>query len=735
MKSPFNPKILVWTLEGKPAPKAKVFFFNKGTDVPKSVKYVEGGTLTNEITADSSGDFPQVEFLEGDYTLKAFIPIDPKEAYPLFPEDYEFRDSWDLSGEETSSEEEIETPVTVGDLQALREYDGDAEKVWVGNKLFIKDTLVYQTDNNGTIVVSSALTDVVWRMDLTGYDMTSLDWFGADRTGANDSTAAFISAITSIYNNDGNTAPYKLPRTLYIPEGTYKINSDINFTCPVFMEKSVRFGNTSVLPITMTFSSGLETAKGNAFDLGLPGLSPINLRFPNGGNVRLGWFNNSEINMDEHGSKINIIGPGKITVSGGNTRRIGTLTPGGITTIEGSSGTTIIIDKIDLQYPNNLRINGPVTVKVPVFDLSWLEDPLNITKVTGNTLYIDRNWDIPSGFNTTWSRVEGKLVNGAKPVLNNTSGLVGYIGFPNADVEWDSLNCSAHDLVWTNGPDAKYLNWNGTDGSDWTAQLAYSLGDFEGNSTSGDINLTADLTLKNLNHTGSFLGTGSLTLEDSKISITSGDNVGAPTFKLFNSEVVNDSPSNGTLYSGDMRLVNSYITCPVYLTSNGYMQLEMRGCRFTNQITVNQSGTLQTLVATHNEVAKADFIPYHFTVTNFPNDVGISVDISDNWTTDISGQLIRTKGIAVLPGSGAGPSTFEAYGFLDMLRPDGYSWAINDIGLVPSPFGSYRKYIVGSVMPLVRAPNGSAQIENPAQTEQQVYCNFWTTQNWRPSGV
>ena len=77
MISPVNPKILVYDLEGKPAPKAKVFFFDQGTDVPKSVKYVEGGTLTNDITADSSGEFPQVELLIGEYTLTAFIPLDP----------------------------------------------------------------------------------------------------------------------------------------------------------------------------------------------------------------------------------------------------------------------------------------------------------------------------------------------------------------------------------------------------------------------------------------------------------------------------------------------------------------------------------------------------------------------------------------------------------------------------------------------------------------------------------
>lgn len=736
MKSPYNPRVLLWNNDGRPSPRAKIFFFERDTDVPKSVKYVESGTLTNEITADSSGDFPQVELLYGEYTLKGYVPLDPKEPYPEFPLDYELRDTWDLSGEEVDDGEETETPATVEDLQALREYDGDAEKVWVGNRLFDKDVLISQTDNNGTIVVSSALTDVVWRMDLTGYDMTSLDWFGADRTGATDSTAAFISAISAIYDNDANSAPYKLPRTLYIPEGVYMINSDINFTCPVFMEKSVRFGNTSVVPVTLTFSSALETLKTNKFDLNLPGLSKINLRFPNGGHVNLGWFTDDTIDMAEHPYKIDITGPGKVELFGGETRRIGKLDTNGLLTFEGGVGSKLLIDEIT-SGPANIVVSGawdPSAITVPEFDLSSLADPLKIIYITGNTLAIDRNWDISYGFTSSWSRVVGKLVNGAKPVLNNTSGLVGRISFPNADVEWDSLDCSVHDLVWENGPVAKYLDWAGTDGSDWTAQLAYSLADFTGTTTSGDIAITSDATIKGLNHTGSFLGTGSLTLEDSKISVSSGDNVGAPIFKLLNSEVVNDSPSNGTLYSGDMRLVNSYITCPVYLTSNGYMQLEMRGCRFTNQITVNQSGTLQTLVARNNEVAKADFIPYHFTITDFPNDAGISIDVSDNWTTDLSGQLVRTKGHAIVPGSGAGKVAIESFGFLDMIRPSGLSWAVWGPGETYGPFIG-KKYIVGTPEPVLQSENGSATLENQSVNETQIYATFWSTQNWRSTGV
>ena len=726
MINPTNPKILVFNKEGLPAAKAKVFFFEQGTDVPKSVEYVSGGTLTNEITSDDSGAFPEVKLLTGEYTLKSFVPLDPKEQYPLFPDDYELIDTWDLSGEPDPANNDNDAVASLADLDALRNYQGDETKVWIGNRLFLKENGTFYADNNGTIVVSNVLDNVEWRMDLTSYDMTSVDWFGADRTGTNDSTAAILAAISAIYSNSGMSARFRLPRTLYFPDGTYRINSDITFTCPVFIEKNVRFANTNVNAVNMTFQEPLETLKTNAMMIELSGYSGINLRFPNGGTLNLAWTGTSKtINMSDFPSKIDVIGPGTIVVDA--NRKIGTLKTNGVLDLQTNSGCTLTVDEI-ISGSANLKVSGTGALSVKELNISWLNNKLDITKISGETLNIDENWSITSGFNSTWDVVKGI----DRPTVSNSTGNVGYVQFVGAEILWDTIDASVHDIVWVNGPDPKNLNWTLADSDDWNLQLNYSSHDFTGTTTSGDITITSDNTIKGLNHSGSFLGTGSLVLENCKISITSGDNVGAPTFKLLNSEVVNDSPSNGTLYSGNMRLLNSYITCPVYLTSNGYMQMEMRGCRFTNQVTVNQSGTLQTLVACNNEVGKADFIPYHFTVTNFPSDVGISVDISDNWTTDLSGQLIRTRGIAVLPGSGAGPSTFEAYGFLDMLRPDGYSWAVNDIGLTPSPFGSYRKYIVGAVMPLVRAPNGSAQIENPAQTEQQVYCNFWTTQNWRP---
>lgn len=732
MVTPTNPKVLVFNRDGLPAPKAKVFFYERGTDVPKSAKYVEGGTLTAEITADDSGKFAEVELLEGDYTLKSYIPLDPKAAYPLFPDDYELLETWDLTGAPDPSEEENDSIVVLSDLNALRNYDGDKTKALVGDRLFIKDTLVSQVDNNGTIVVSTALDDVVWRMDLTGFNMTSLDWFGPDKTGTTDSTATILTAISAIYNNSSASAEYKLPNTLFIPNGTYLINSDISFTCEVFMEPGVKFYNTTAA-VDLAFNCGLETDKTDLFHFTGTGLEAViptfPQRLPNGKiqRINLQWYSSGALDGDNFEGPVDIIGEGSVSANTKNVV-INKLEVTGALALRPNTTYTVEVKEVT-GSKHLLRNGGTGTVIFGKLQLSYLYNQQNLNQMVGSILELDEDLVVDTNLYLGFDQIIGtKLV---KAKIKNTTGYRFSLSWK-GDVAFNTLSASVHDIDWQKATKPADMDWTGADSDDWNSYLLYGSNDFTGTTTSGDITISSDSTIKGLNHSGSFIGSGSLILENCKISITSGDNVGAPTFKLLNSELVNDSPSNGTLYSGNMRLLNSYITCPIYLTSNGYMQMEMCGCRFTNQVTVNQSGTLQTLVATHNEVGKADFIPYHFTITDFPSDVGISIDISDNWTTDLSGQLIRTKGIAVLPGSGAGPSTFEAYGFLDMLRPDGYSWAVNDIGLTPSPFGSYRKYIVGAVMPLVRAPNGSAQIENPAQTEQQVYCNFWTTQNWRP---
>lgn len=731
MISPFNPRILLWSYDGKPAPKSIIKFFEYHTDVPKSVRYVEGGTLTQEIVADSSGEFPQVELLVGQYTLKGFVPIDSRNPYPLYPEDYELRSTWDLNGEEDPSHDESTTIMSLASIDALRNYDGDETQVLVGNRLFVRDAYTSQTDNNGTVILSSALAGVVWRMDLTGYTETSIEWFGADRTGANDSTAAILTAISAIYSNDANSAPYKLPRTLYIPEGVYMINSDINFSCPVYMEKSVRFGNRSALPVTMTFSAGLETTKVNAFDLGLPGLSPINLRFPNGGDVRLGWFNNSEINMDDHGSKINIIGPGKLTLSSGNTRRIGKLETNGILRIDGGAGSKLYIDEIT-SGPSNIEILGSGFVYCETFRLSWLYLKSTLNKVRGQKLVIDEDWDVDFDIDSTWGIVEGENW----PSVVNTSGTLHTAMFYLADVLWKTMSCSVHDITWLNKSKPNDMDWTGADSDDWNNYLIYGENDFSGTNTSGDINLTSDVTLRNLNHTGTMWAFGhSLVLDSCTIHLSYGKQVRATALTINDSNILTDDPANGQITSPNMRLRNSFIQCEVAMANGENLQLEMRGCRFTHQVSVEQSRTLQTLVAKNNEVALAEFIPYVIYCNGLSTAAGLSFDVSDNWTTDLSGQLVRTKGFAITTPSYESTShfyyqTFESLGVLD-IREKSSSRSFADNARIYPYWVSGRDDDFKSIVTPLTGEVGCVQYVGYGNfNHKNMTFDAWNTQNY-----
>ena len=644
MISPFNPRILLWSFDGKPAPKSIIKFFEYHTDVPKSVRYVEGGTLTQEIVADSSGEFAQVELLVGQYTLKGFVPIDPRNPYPLFPEDYELRSTWDLNGEEDPSHDESTTIMSLADLDALRNYDGDETQVLVANRLFIRDTYTSQTDNNGTVILSSALASVVWRMDLTGYTETSIEWFGADRTGTANSTAAFVSAISAIYNNSSAPAEYRLPRTLYIPDGVYTVNSGITFSCPVHMEKGVKFGNVNGSAVTFTFLSDLVTYKTDAMALNLAGYSPIDLAFTAGGKVNLGWFANRTIDMSRHQNPISVYGYGTINVDG-NGHIIDLIQNEGSTINISipSAAHKLQIDNIDC-YENALSITGNGFVIADTLKLSRLASPDMVNRVHGHLLIIDEDWDVSSDVDTTWSMVEGEDY----PTINNTSCTAHQVMFYMADVEWETMDAHVHDLVWVNKSEPKNMNWTNANSYDWRDYLVYGSNDFLGTTTSGDINLDSpSITLKNLNHTGTMWNFGNeLTLDSCTVTLGNGQSINARKLVINDSNILVDDPANGEIASNDMRLRDSFIQCAVALGHGDNMQLEMRGCHFTNQISVSTLLTLQTLVIKNNEMALAEFVPYTIYCKGLSSTAKVSIDISDNWTTDTSGQLVRTKGFA-----------------------------------------------------------------------------------------
>lgn len=724
MINPKNPLVLVYNREGLPAAKAKIFFFEAGTDVPKSVQYVGAGTLTNEITSDDEGKFPEVQLLAGEYTLKAFIPLDPKNPYPLFPDDYELLDTWNLSGEPEPAVNENESVATLADLDALRNYDGDETKVWIGNRLFIRENNTNYADNNGTIIVSSALLNTTWRMDLTGYTETSVAWFGADATGTNDSTAAYLSAISAIYGNDTRTADYKLPRTLYIPEGRYHINSTITFSCPVHMEKNVRFGNISGASVYFNFLQGLETDKTDMMQLVGQGYDDIILVFPAGGKVNLGWFPNRSLTMSQIANPISVYGYGSIVVDVDGHLYDLVQTEGSYISISiPSISKKLVIDHIDV-YEGDLTITGNGFVETDTFRMSYLANPNMINRVHGHLLILDEDWNVDFDVDTTWGMVEGENY----PTVQNTSGTSHQVMFYLADVEWKTFDAHVHDIVWVNISEPSDMNWTSADSDDWNTYLNYGGHDFTGTTTSGDIflNKPDGITLYGLNHSGSMTNVfGSMKLDTCTVNFTTNSTIVAVYLEIVNSIINTDDPANGNIVSQNMRLRDSTIHSRVTVANGNDLEIEMRGCHFTNQISLlATTNSVKTIVLKDNEVALCNFFPYRVSVQSWSAE-RVSIDISGNWTTDTSGQLVHTKGLFTAdPGS----TTIESKGVVDFRNTvTGGSWISN------TPF-YHKGGIIGSLGAVSSQPSvdgtGAAIVTSIASSAVKVYGEFWTTQDW-----
>lgn len=723
MINPKNPLVLVYNREGLPAAKAKIFFFEAGTDVPKSVQYVGAGTLTNEITSDDEGKFPEVQLLTGEYTLKAFIPLDPKNPYPLFPDDYELLDTWNLSGEPEPAVNENESVATLADLDALRNYDGDETKVWIGNRLFIRENNTNYADNNGTIIVSSALLNTTWRMDLTGYTETSVAWFGADATGTNDSTAAYLSAISAIYGNDTRTADYKLPRTLYIPEGRYHINSTITFSCPVHMEKNVRFGNISGASVYFNFLQGLETDKTDMMQLVGQGYDDIILVFPAGGKVNLGWFPNRSLTMSQIANPISVYGYGSIVVDVDGHLYDLVQTEGSYISISiPSISKKLVIDHIDV-YEGDLTITGNGFVETDTFRMSYLANPNMINRVHGHLLILDEDWNVNFDVDTTWGMVEGENY----PTVQNTSGTSHQVMFYLADVEWKTFDAHVHDIVWVNISEPSDMNWTSADSDDWNTYLNYGGHDFTGTTTSGDIflNKPDGITLYGLNHSGSMTNVfGSMKLDTCTVNFTTNSTIVAVYLEIVNSIINTDDPSNGNIVSQNMRLRDSTIHSRVSVANANDLEIEMIHCHFTNQISLLAStNSVKTIVLKENEVALCNFFPYRVSVQSWSAE-RVSIDISGNWTTDTSGQLVRTRGFLT---ADPGETTLESRGFVDFRRTDtGGSWISN------TPFYGKSFIISGGGIapnPSVNA-SGAAIVTSAATIPVKAYAGFWGTQSY-----
>lgn len=710
MVSPYNPHNLVWT-EGKPSPHALILFYDAGTDVPKEVKYTETSATTDRIIADEAGQFSQVELLSGDYDLRAYVLIDPLNPSPVFPDDYAFHSTWTLSGPSIVINPDTPETIALNNIGELRNYDGTATNIWIGNRLFIKTTAGSLADNNGTWIVSSALDNTAWRMDLTGYDHVDVTWFGTDGTGATDATANILQAQSAIGQMASQTPEKRLPSVLYLPAGTYKITSDFSFNYKVEMDKGARFYNPGNTAYTITFNDGLETENTSPWT----GTSAIIFKFSTGTwngkpqRVLTTWYNNSAMDGDNFAIPVDIRGSGQLST---NNRKvvINSLYITGEFNLR--PNTTYPIEVNEVTGSKHLLKNGGtgyvVFKRLPI---SYLYDTAQLERMRGELLELDEDLTLTSNTTLSFDQIIG--TKNPKPKIQYTTG------FATVDLDWkgklyfDTVEAHLHDINYKKAVKPSDLDWSDADSDDWanffydqsvlTDSMQFDMG---GLTTSGDINLQAySYEISNLNHTGT-LQAAKLSLRHCVIALGSTKELKASAeMEIFDSSVTGSSAGN-QIKAPKISIMNSNIGANILVDGGGDIDFVMMNSNFSYRIALSTSQPLKRLIAKNNIVSNVDFIEQTPVIASLPDNH--SIDVSEN--SCLAGLANRTRGYGYISDSNTTP-TVKSLGFIDFVDSNGYSY----YGYIP------RQH---SVLTASAANNSGATIETATNADHEAIFMF-----------
>lgn len=710
MVSPFNPKVLVWS-EGRPSPHAVILFFDHGTDDPKAVRYTETSATTDRITADEAGEFAQVELLGGEYDLRAYTLIDPLNPSPVFPDDYALHSSWSLSGPSGAFTPSVPETIALDSIGNLRLYDGTATNIWIGNRLFIKTTAGALTDNNGTWIVSSALDNTAWRMDLTGYDHVDVTWFGTDGTGATDATANILQAQSAIGQMASQTPEKRLPSVLYLPAGTYKITSDFSFNYKVEMDKGARFYNPGNTAYTITFNDGLETEATNPWT----GTSPIIFKFATGTwngkpqRVLSTWYNNNAMDGDNFAIPVDIKGSGRIST---NNRKvvINKLEVTGEMVLNPIPSYSIEVNEVS-GSKHLLRNGGLGDVIFSVLPVSYIYNQQNLNNMKGKVLELDEDLVVDDDFNLAFDQIIGTKT--PKPKIHFPTSVIP------VDLDWkgklyfDTVEAHLHDINYKKAVKPSDLDWSDADSDDWanffydqsvlTDSMQFDMG---GLTTSGDVNLQAySYEISNLNHTGT-LQAAKLSLRHCVIALGSTKELKASAeLEIFDSSVTGSSAGN-QIKAPKISIMNSNIGANILVDGGGDIDFVMMNSNFSYRIALSTSQPLKRLIAKNNIVSNVDFIEQTPEIASLPDNH--SIDVSEN--SCLAGLANRTRGYGYISDSNTTP-TVKSLGFIDFVDSNGYSY----YGYIP------RQH---SVLTASAANNSGATIETATNADHEAIFMF-----------
>ena len=212
---------------GNPASGWLLYSYNNGTSTPKPLLSNTGTELTNPVVLDSVGR--AIAFLDaGAYTLKMH-DADDAEVWQV--------DNINSSGFGSTGLSTIVVS-TIADLRAIDPASGYGSAYVLcystlhssmfmdtdgGGGWFAWDSSSSETDDYGTVIVpDTAPVTGRWVRSFDG--RYNVRYFGAQGDGVTIETTAITRAVTAAAAKDA---------AILIPKGTFKIDADPGFTCPV----------------------------------------------------------------------------------------------------------------------------------------------------------------------------------------------------------------------------------------------------------------------------------------------------------------------------------------------------------------------------------------------------------------------------------------------------------------------------------------------------------------------
>lgn len=742
MIRPHNPLILLLDDNGVPIPYARVRFFQRGTDVPASVAY-ESGSLTDTIEADDSGFFPSVTLGETQYTLRSYRPVN-EAGVPSWPEDFEEYQTWNIDGPEPPVEDE--TPIFVDTKNALRALavDEHSRAVLNGVNYVLRNKPVGANDDDGFLLVSTDDATKAWVAVVEG-DLLPVTLFGADPNGIEDSSSAIASAIYAAANYAVLGLGVPCPSIVHVPNGTYSVSEDANFTTPVQFDQSASFVNTTDHALTFTFYNRYDLQSNGPPVLGAGVIDFVySLSVPHyiDGRISSGSVNGANV------GGLASVYAGELTRNAGDTDYIARLVvpASGVSISSSGAGTLTIADidassggKIDLTY-----VTGKVFFGCEV-KTSQLANPWpDILKVSAPRLVVDSTISLEANA----SLAVGEIAVTPNGVVKNETAAP-FVFSCNGPVRVEGGKIYAAHVVYNSPISAKDLDWTGADASDiLTFVAAHGLdADFEGVTIATNATISASVTLRRLNLTGDLtMNNAAVELRECNIS---GD-VSAWTARIFDSSIggslkgVVDVEATGSRFL----FVSPRVGQVDDPTPRQGLSFKFYRCNISDSFLWGSVHPLRNLVIRECSVDNACFFKklvggvwtqtYGVPVEDWDAAENVNIDISDNTTADnTSGKpLLRSKGFATLDGAeqdgdGLYLTRLGSKGIIDFLNAAGTESRIGDAIFSPFAVGNFYSTSPSAIpngTPYEKDSGNYAAVRRTTSSDMVAMLDPWNTQ-------